>query len=411
VAIWLVLERKQELQTRDLIRDLAQKYSTAERYLPLFTPHATLCGISDLARPARGLPALFNQVDALCRTQMEVSVGLDATGPLFHRDKENYEDTRTNGWSTFLAARLASTDALLRLFTQAEGLFPGFAVKNDPDYAGKDHPIPHLSLMYCLPNRSHGIPRGQLETTMVGPESLLARLPGQFVFTGIAVAIPRSGAWPNILENRDEHWDIIYRNSFHRIAPAGRLHTVMAGGQRGADQAGLRAARRAGLLVGGWCPPGGVVWTNADGTLDKVPAEFNLQPTPLDASPHAPRVARSQRTEWSVRDSQATLFVLDPQKPLIDTNSDQGTDWTLRCAIGYGRPYLLCNPAEPRDAARAVEWILEHEVQTLNVAGPREKITGPAPGPFGTAAEEFIFKVFLRVKGAERYVGTAADPK
>src|SRR5258708_1920450 len=123
------------------------------------------------------------------------------------------------------------------------------------------------------------------------------------------------------------------------------LHIVIAGGQTGVDQAALRAAQAAGLLTGGWCPPHRDI---GDGR--RVPDDFPLSETPRDASPDAPDVPRSQRTEWNVRDAQATLILRGPEQ----SPSDKGTDWTIRFARSYGKPFLICDPKDPKDVDRAV---------------------------------------------------------
>src|SRR2546430_17536769 len=83
-----------------------------------------------------------------------------------------------------------------------------------------------------------------------------------------------------------------------------RLTKVISGGQTGVDQAALRAARDCGLAIGGWCPPG----RGCDSGV--IPLEFPLQETERERSPDAPDVPRSQRTEWNVRDSDATLVIV-----------------------------------------------------------------------------------------------------
>src|SRR5262245_17542121 len=110
------------------------------------------------------------------------------------------------------------------------------------------------------------------------------------------------------------------------------LAAVHSGGQTGADQAALRAAREAGLAIGGWCPPG----RRCDGGV--IPADLPLRETPEDRSPDAPEVPRSQRTEWNVRDTDATL-VLRPAA----LERDPGSDFAARCAARHGRPLLVCD--------------------------------------------------------------------
>lgn len=164
----------------------------------------------------------------------------------------------------------------------------------------------------------------------------------------------------------------------------GFVRTILAGGQTGVDAAALCAALRHGFGVGGWCPPDGC---NEAGP---IPAEFGLTPTPEERSAGAPEVPRSLRTEWNVRDADATLIVLaEPggEPP------DRGTAWTRTVAEQLGRPLLVITPGD--DAARAVvAWLGHIAPQVLNVAGPSESA---APG-VGRAAFDLLDTVFASLQ-------------
>ena len=157
------------------------------------------------------------------------------------------------------------------------------------------------------------------------------------------------------------------------------LVTVLSGGQTGVDLAALRAAARAGLATGGWCPPG----RRCDDGV--IPAEFPLRETPEETSPDAPDVPRSQRTEWNVRDADAVL-ILWPAA----LDGDAGSDWAARCAARHGKPLLTCDPADPGAAARIGQWLRAQPVRVLNVAGPSERT---APG-IGARAGALLRTVF-----------------
>ena len=160
------------------------------------------------------------------------------------------------------------------------------------------------------------------------------------------------------------------------------LSRITSGGQTGVDQAALRAASSLGISIGGWCPPGRI---SEDGT---VPVHFPLVEAPDDRSPGAPDIPRSQRTEWNVRDSDATLILcrgdLEAQGP--------GTRFTAECASRYRKPLLIADPSALADVSRVHHWIDSHSIRTLNVAGPSES---SSPG-IGAAAERFI-AVLLRL--------------
>ena len=159
-----------------------------------------------------------------------------------------------------------------------------------------------------------------------------------------------------------------------------KLTTVVSGGQTGVDQAALRAARDCGLEIGGWCPPG------RESEAGPIPDEFPLRETPVERSPEAPEVPRSLRTEWNVRDSDATLIL----RPAEREAADPGTEWAARFAERYGRPLLVCEPGGPEAASDITRWLSESLVRTLNVAGSSE---GTVPG-IGDRAYALLEEVF-----------------
>lgn len=131
--------------------------------------------------------------------------------------------------------------------------------------------------------------------------------------------------------------------------------TLIAGGQTGADQAGLDWAIAHGVKHGGWCPKGR---KSEDGP---VPEIYHLKETPS--------ASYLQRTEWNVRDSCATLvFTLTDQ---LDGGSKRTADFAER----LGKPWLHVRPGvHPKYVAR---FLARHGVKTLNIAGKRES---GAPG-------------------------------
>jgi hypothetical protein len=155
---------------------------------------------------------------------------------------------------------------------------------------------------------------------------------------------------------------------------------IISGGQTGVDQAALRAAVKCGLDCGGWCPPGRA----CEGGV--ISEEFPLRETPEERSPEAPDISRSQRTEWNVRDSDATLILL----PRGQTEPDLGTEWSRRCADRYGRPILVCDPADADGHTQILAWLRKIRPGTLNVSGPSE---GTVPG-IGRQACVLLLAVF-----------------
>ena len=129
----------------------------------------------------------------------------------------------------------------------------------------------------------------------------------------------------------------------------------------------------------GWCPPGRI---SEDGTIPEI---FPLKETPEERSQDALDIPRSQRTEWNVRDSDATLVLW----PGAFDKRDLGTRYTVDCALRYKKPLLNCDPTEPNDIDKASEWIIRNNIETLNVSGPSERAS---PG-VGASAERFIRKL------------------
>lgn len=167
---------------------------------------------------------------------------------------------------------------------------------------------------------------------------------------------------------------------------ASSLRKVVSGGQTGVDQGALRAARAAGLAIGGWCPPGRA------SEAGPIPDAFPLAETPEERSALAPGVPRSQRTEWNVRDSDATLIV----QPAAQGPADPGTAFALACARRYDRPTLSCDPGGSESAERIAIWIRSLGIEALNVAGPSE---ATCPG-VGDATCALLGEVFGRCVGS-----------
>lgn len=127
------------------------------------------------------------------------------------------------------------------------------------------------------------------------------------------------------------------------------LAKIISGGQTGVD----RGALEAGFPCGGACP------RDRRAEDGRIPAQYPLE----ELHSRAYRV----RTARNVVSSCGTLIVH------CDDLSG-GTLVTLRMAEELCKPVLLINAAEtpPHVAARFVrEWLEQHGICVLNVAGPR----------------------------------------
>lgn len=124
---------------------------------------------------------------------------------------------------------------------------------------------------------------------------------------------------------------------------------IIAGGQTGADRAGLDWAIQSNIPHGGWCPKGRIA---EDGTLSDI---YKLKET---ASKNY-----MVRTEKNIKDSDATL--------IINTGIlTSGTLRTFNYCSENNKPVLVVNIDEP--SSRITEWLQQGRYKTLNIAGPRE---------------------------------------
>ncbi|MFA0960501.1 YpsA SLOG family protein [Roseivirga sp. BDSF3-8] len=163
------------------------------------------------------------------------------------------------------------------------------------------------------------------------------------------------------------------------------LQKIVSGGQTGVDMAALVAAWEVGLQTGGWVPAD---FKNEEGTIQQG---LGLNPTPEDRSTYARDLPRSLRTEWNVRDSDATLIIrLDSEE---GTDNCKGTLFTEKAAAIYARPSLAILLPDQQQTVDVLTWLDIHDVRILNVAGPSE---GAQPG-IQQAAYDFLQKLFNEV--------------
>jgi hypothetical protein len=149
---------------------------------------------------------------------------------------------------------------------------------------------------------------------------------------------------------------------------------IISGGQTGVDRAALDVAIERGVPWGGWCPKGG--WAEdapePPGVLAKYPAlKETCQSHPL------------QRTEWNVRDSNATLIITDSHGMATSIGTARAHQW----AHQHGKPLLVVDATDPSAAARAAVWVRAQKQRfgpdlTLAIGGPRES---EAPGIYERA--------------------------
>jgi hypothetical protein len=128
---------------------------------------------------------------------------------------------------------------------------------------------------------------------------------------------------------------------------------IISGGQTGADRAALDIAIKLGISHGGWIPKGRLT---ENGVLDD---KYHLKE--METANY------NKRTEQNVMDSDGTLIISHGKLT-------GGSEYTRDMALGHGRPWLHIdlNKTESSQAARQINhWLAEHEIEVLNVAGPR----------------------------------------
>jgi hypothetical protein len=128
------------------------------------------------------------------------------------------------------------------------------------------------------------------------------------------------------------------------------------------------------MAWGGWCPKGGWAedFPDPPGLLSKYP---HLNETPL---PHP-----IQRTEWNVRDSDASLIITDSEGIAVSVGTSRGQHWARQ----HGKPFLVIDATEPHAPQRAAAWVKAQQLRfgaemTLSIGGPRES---EAPGIYARA--------------------------
>lgn len=149
-----------------------------------------------------------------------------------------------------------------------------------------------------------------------------------------------------------------------------QLTKIVAGGQTGADQGALVAARAAGIPTGGWAPLG---WRTEDGPAPWL-ADFGLI--------ECPEPGYAARTRANARDSDATIWF-----GLVGT---PGHKTTIEAARFFAKTTMLVSSGTTRPG-QVVEWLtVHHYVKVLNVAGNRESLD---PG-IGDLVGAFLIRLF-----------------
>lgn len=132
---------------------------------------------------------------------------------------------------------------------------------------------------------------------------------------------------------------------------SGFVERIVSGGQTGVDRAALDVALLLGIPCGGWCPRGRKA---EDGTIAE---RYPLQET--QSSDYR------QRTAANVRDSDGTLI-------LHHGRLTGGTALTVQIAEHTSKPCMVVDLGTAPSPTNTLNWIGNHHIRVLNVAGPRE---------------------------------------
>jgi len=131
------------------------------------------------------------------------------------------------------------------------------------------------------------------------------------------------------------------------------IEKIISGGQTGADRAALDAAIALGITHGGWLPKGRKT------EAGPLPETYALK--------EMPSAEYRERTLQNVIDSDGTLIISRGELT-------GGSALTLKAARDLGRPCLHIDVAVDTPflaVTKAVDWIIERNINVLNVAGPR----------------------------------------
>lgn len=126
---------------------------------------------------------------------------------------------------------------------------------------------------------------------------------------------------------------------------------IISGGQTGVDRSALDFALQNNIPCGGWCPKGRIA---EDGI---IPDKYPLKETSTSDY--------KERTEKNILNSDATLII-------YNLEIDKGTKLTFELCQKFHKPFLQIDLNSKNNSAKIIGWILDHQINDLNIAGPRE---------------------------------------
>ncbi|MGH9760418.1 MAG: YpsA SLOG family protein [Blastocatellia bacterium] len=169
-------------------------------------------------------------------------------------------------------------------------------------------------------------------------------------------------------------------NQLERISYNLPVIKIISGGQTGADQGGLAAAKQLGFSTGGWMPKG---FFTERGFRPEFANRYAMRERP--ESEYAPR------TEANVTNSDGTLIFGDVasigSRNTKDLCEKHGKSYHI-VPWGSGSPVPLDAVVEFR------RWLIANNVRVLNIAGNRESVQAG----IGDATKTFLVAALSNVE-------------
>jgi len=155
---------------------------------------------------------------------------------------------------------------------------------------------------------------------------------------------------------------------------------VISGGQTGADQAGLKAAKVNEIVTGGWAPKGFITKSGCQTDLLK---SFGLVDSGKDYK---------ERTWMNVHDSNVTLrLAVDFETP--------GEKCTMNAINYYKTPWIDIDLLNPKPLIEVFELLILIQPSIINIAGNTQGTKGY---DINTMAYDYLIGLFKDYK--RRYI-------
>ncbi len=138
-----------------------------------------------------------------------------------------------------------------------------------------------------------------------------------------------------------------------------RVARIISGGQTGADQGALAAAKRLGMPTGGWMPQS---FITESGPRADFAALYGMREHPQPGSP--------PRTEANVRDADGTLIFGDAG---LGGSRDTKEFCAKHAKPCFVLPWCSGEPEPVGALSNFRRWLEDHDIRVLNVAGNRER--------------------------------------